>query len=418
MSPSPRAALVLAVLALGALVLPIGLVAAAVLTLAVVVVVDAKVARRRPVVRRRVATHLARGVAAPLVVSVEPAPGVSTRVRQPLPPDVELRPAEGAGGLDATVVAFRRGRHRLGPVAVRAAGPLGLGRWDHAATPPLDLIVYPDLPAARRLAHAVRTGRFRDPGLRPRGPLGLGTEFEQIREYTPDDDVRSINWRATERVGSPMANQYREDTERDVVCLVDSGRLMAAPAGDGTRLDAALDAVMAVVAVADVVGDRSGAVAFGAEVRRRLAPRRAGGDHVARALYDLEPEPIDADYERAFRDLGTTKRSLVLIFTDLVEEAAARPLVEAVPVLARRHAVVVASAAYPDLVELADLPEPAEAPITDIYAARVARDLLAGRAQVAAQLQRAGAVVVEAPADRLGATCVTAYLNLKAQARL
>ena len=62
-----------------------------------------------------------------------------------------------------------------------------------------------------------------------------------------------------------------------MVCVVDSGRLMAAPVGDRTRFDIALDAVVAVVAVADVVGDRAGAVAFSNNVRRRLAPRRAGG---------------------------------------------------------------------------------------------------------------------------------------------
>ena len=420
MSPSPRLAVVLAVVALGALVLPIGLVVAVFLAALVVAVVDALVARRPPAAERRVATHLARGVPAPLVATVDAGPGTTVRVRQPLPPDVELEPAQSTGArLEARLVARRRGRHGLGPVVVRSTGPLGLARWDHDATAGQDLIVYPDLPAARRLAHAVRTGRFQDPGLRPRGPLGLGTEFEQIRQYSPDDDVRRINWRATERAGTPMANQYREDTERDVLCLVDSGRLMAAPVGDGTRLDVALDATVAVVAVADAVGDRSGALAFDTAIRRRLAPRRHGGEHVARTLYDLEPEPVDSDYERAFRDLGATKRSLVLVFTDLVEESAARPLVGAVPVLARRHAVLVASSTDPDLDHLAAADPPSgRASATDVYAAAVARDLLAARTGVSERLRRAGAVVIEAPAERLGAACVTAYLNLKAQARL
>ena len=63
-----------------------------------------------------------------------------------------------------------------------------------------------------------------------RGPLGLGTDFESVRDYTPDDDIRQLNWRATARVGRPMSNQYRLERDRDVVCLVDCGRLMAAPA--------------------------------------------------------------------------------------------------------------------------------------------------------------------------------------------
>ena len=52
---------------------------------------------------------------------------------------------------------------------------------------------------------AVRTGRFRHEGRRSRGPLGLGTEFESVRDYLPDDDIRQVNWRATERLGRPMS---------------------------------------------------------------------------------------------------------------------------------------------------------------------------------------------------------------------
>src|SRR5207253_8103026 len=48
-----------------------------------------------------------------------------------------------------------------------------------------------------------------------RGPLGLGTEFELIREYEPDDDIRQVNWRATARLGRPMSNQYRLEQDRE-----------------------------------------------------------------------------------------------------------------------------------------------------------------------------------------------------------
>ncbi|MDP9070767.1 MAG: DUF58 domain-containing protein, partial [Actinomycetota bacterium] len=275
--------------------------------------------------------------------------------------------------------------------------------------------VYPDLPAARRLALAVRQGILRDQGQLARGALGLGTEFESVRDYLPDDDVRQINWRATARLERPMSNQYRLDQDRDVVCLVDSGRLMAAPLADRTRLDAALDAVAAVALVADQVGDRCGAVAFDSELRRRLAPRRRGGAAVVDALFDLEPRPLDSDYELAFRTVGRGKRSLVLVLTDLVEEGAARPLLEAVPVLARRHALVVAGVADSDLLGL--LRSPPSAPL-DVYAASVAVEVLEARTAVAHQLRRAGAEVVEAAPGRLGAACVAAYLKMKGRARL
>ena len=237
----------------------------------------------------------------------------------------------------------------LQPVALRSEGPLGLGRWRHEGAGEQEVTVYPDVPAARRLALAVRQGRFRAAGRLTRGPLGLGTEFESIRDYEPDDDIRQVNWRATERMQRPMSNQYRVEQDREVMLLIDAGRLMASPLGDRTRLDVAVDAAVAVALVADVLGDRAGTLAFDREVRRQLAPRRAGGHAVVRALLDLEPRAEEPDYELAFRSVEGAKRSLVLIFCDLLEETAARPLVDAVPVLSRRHAVTVASVRDPDL---------------------------------------------------------------------
>jgi uncharacterized protein (DUF58 family) len=378
-------------------------------------VVDAILSRPRPVVDRRMPGALARGVDLSLTVDAATAGAGSIRLRQPLVPDVAVEPPEADDHLDARVRARRRGRHTLPSPAARVRGPLGLAAWYRRGGEPADVLVYPDMPAAWRLVLAVRQGRFRDPGRLTRGPLGLGTDFESIRDYLPDDDIRQVNWRATARLGRPMSNQYRVEQDRDVVCLLDMGRLMAAPLGDRTRLDATVDAATAVALVADEVGDRAGVIAFDDRVRRRLPPARGGGDAVVRAVFDIEPTMVDSDYELAFRAVGSGKRAFVLVLTDLLEEAAAQPLVDAMPVLARRHAVVVAGVADPDLENMVRTPPRAPA---DVYAAAVALDVLDARARVAALLRREGADVVEASPDVLPSACVGAYLRAKARARL
>jgi uncharacterized protein (DUF58 family) len=414
-SPTPRAAVLVGAVALSALVVPLGVAVLGTLAVLAATAVDALVVRRVPAVRRTAPATLSRGVAAPLRLELAHPPPGGARLRQPVPSDLRLEPSEANERLDAVVVPRRRGRHVLPAPAVRLTGPLGLGAWTHRPGEEAEVLVYPDLPAAFRLAVAVRQGRFRDTGRATRGPLGLGTEFESVRDYLPDDDVRQVNWRATARLGRPMSNQYRIEQDRDVVCLVDAGRLMAAPLGDRTRLDAAVDAVAAVAAVADELGDRCGAVAFDAELRRSVAPRRSGGRAVIRALFDVEPARTDSDYELAFRTVGSSKRALVLVFTDLLEEAAARPLLGAIPVLRRRHAVAVASVADTDLDGLVHRgPETA----LDAYAASVAVEVLEARAGVAAQIRATGADVIEAPPESLGAACVGAYLRAKARAAL
>ena len=424
MSPTPLAAALLAAIALAAAF--VGEVAAlAAVALAVAVAIDARAVRRAPAVRRRLPQVLSRGVAVAFHAAAEAPAAAAIRIRQAVPPDVALEPREGDGRLDATLVPLRRGRHALPAVGTRSVGPLRLASWYHQPGEETEVSVYPDLAAARRLALSVRRGQFREQGISARGPLGLGTDFELVRDYLPDDDIRQVNWRATARLGRPMSNQYRVEQDRDVVLLVDAGRLAAAelPAahGDdsgrpsGTVLDAALDALAAVALVADAVGDRCGAIAFDREVRTALAPRRAGGGLVVRALHDLEPRLLDSDYDAAFRRVEGSKRAFVLILCDLLEPVAARSLADAVPVLARRHAVVVASPADPALRAMA-----ATAPESppEVARALAAAEVEAARDAAAASVRAAGAAVIDAPPARLGHACVGAYLRAKSRALL
>lgn len=413
-APTLRVPALLAVAAITALWLGPAVAGALMAAVVAAWIVDATRVRRAPGVRRSIGLELARGVPSAFRVEVDAAAAVRVTVRQPQTADLRIEPSEGPDGLAGTVVALRRGRHELAPVVVRTVGPLGLARRDHQAGSATTIVAHADLPAARRIASAVRKGRFRDPGMR-RGPLGLGTDFESIREYVPDDDIRRVNWSATERVGRPMVNQYREDSERDLWCLVDAGRLSASPVGDRTRLDAALDALAAVGAAADVVGDRIGAVAFDDQLRQVVRPRRAGAAGVVRLLDELEPSIVDSDYELAFAQVAGVKRSLVIIFTDLLDGAAARPLLAALPTLVRRHAVLVVHVSDPDLVD-AVATDPLDR--RDLLVASVATGLLTEQDEVRTRLQAAGAIALDAPADRLPSACVAAYLRLKALARL
>lgn len=415
MSVTPLTVILLVLGAATALVIPWPLAAGLMVATAAASAVDAWLVRNPPAVDRRLPPVMSRGVPAPF--SIEASPGVE--VMQPGGPGLAVVPGNGRGRVEGVLEASTRGLHELQPVASRTTGPLGLGAWHHQEGDIVEIAVFPDLPAARRVAAAVRTGRFGEEGRSVRGPIGLGTEFESIRDYSPDDDFRHLNWRATARAGRPMSNTYRLDQDRDVICMIDHGRLMAAPVGNGgsvaTRLDHAVDAVAAIAAVADEIGDRVGAVAFAGTVDRMVVPRRRGGDAVLAAIFDLEPSRTDSDYERAFHTVVNSKRAMVVILTDLLDEAAATPLARAVPVLARHHALIVGGVR--DLALESLVVQPA-GDLSEATKTAAAVDLLEGRDRTIAALANTGATVIDAEPRRLAAMCVSAYLRAKRSARL
>ena len=415
MSPTNRMAVIAALLALSALWLPLTVVGIAAFALLTLAIVDMRAIGGRPELERSISGPLSRGVPEPLEIEVDVPPAVSVTVRQAAPPDLAVAPSLGEGGLEAEVTARRRGRHALPGAAIRSQGPLGLAARYRSYPEEAEIDVFPDMPAARRLALQVRQGGLRDPGLRPRGPLGLGTEFESVRDYLPDDDIRQVNWAATQRMGKPMSNQYRLERDRDLILMVDMGRLMAAEVEGRTRLDASMDVVAAVCLVAEELGDRCGAIAFDDEVRSIVKPSRRGSRHVIDQLYDIEPSGADSDYERAFTRVERGRRAFVLVLTDVVDEAAARPLMAAMPMVARHHAVAVASVVDPEL-DRATRSEP-RAPL-DAYRMAVAHDVLAARSLVGARMRAMGAEMVEAQAGLLAAACIRAYVMAKLRARL
>lgn len=251
---------------------------------------------------------------------------------------------------------------------------------------------------------------------RARGPVGVGTDFESVRDWLPDDDVRHVNWRATQRLGRPMTNQYRLEQAREAMFVLDCGRLMASPLpGAKNRLDVALDALTAVALAADELFDHCGVIAFDSEIRRSLRPNRGGGAAVVRALFDVQARTLDSDYGLAFRKVAGGKRRLVFVLSDLFDEAAAAELIDAMPVLARRHAVIVATVSDPDLIAAVATPPQM---IYAVYRAAAALDLLDARARAAAMITRAGAQALEAPPERFALACVQGYLAAKRRLRL
>lgn len=169
---------------------------------------------------------------------------------------------------------------------------------------------------------------------------GRGMEFAEVREYIPGDDVRSIDWNVTARMGHPFVKRFQEERELTVLLLVDqsaSGRF-----GTRTRFKSELAAeVGALIALSAVHNnDKVGLISFTDEVERYVPPAK-GRQHVLRVVREIlyaEAKGNGTDLASALDHLSRAqkRRAVVFLLSDFIGTGYERSL----RVASRRHDLI------------------------------------------------------------------------------
>ncbi|MBZ0255973.1 DUF58 domain-containing protein [bacterium] len=153
---------------------------------------------------------------------------------------------------------------------------------------------------------------------------GQGVEFEEVREYQHGDDIRTIDWNVTARMGEPFVKRYREERELTVMMVVDasSSSLFGTTEKQKAELAAELSAVLAFSAIKN--NDRVGLILFTDEVETFIPPKK-GKKHVLRLIRELllfEPKGGATNIQNALDFMGrlTTRKSVVFLISDFMSE--------------------------------------------------------------------------------------------------
>ena len=342
------------------------------------------------------------------------APSLSAQDRR-----ATVRLTSGATAtVETELEPMRRGRFEIGELVIRTLGPLGFAGRQQTRWIPDDLRVFPRFPSRAEAELRLRRSRL-ELGTRSARRRGGGSEFEQLREFSVDDEFRRIDWAATARANRLIVKTFRTERNQTVINVLDNGRLMASQVAQVPRSEHAMDAIMALTTVATGLGDRTGLLAFDTEVRVAVAAsaRSTQLSRVINAMFDLEPELAESDYRGAFTEtlLRFSRRTMLVIHTELVEQTMAEFLLPALPLLTKSHVVVVATVRDPQVEQWA-----AEAPVTAEQAHRhaAARASLAERQRALATLRRSGATVIDAVPGKLAARLMDHYLDVKARGQL
>lgn len=170
---------------------------------------------------------------------------------------------------------------------------------------------------------------------------GRGMAFSEVREYTPGDDIRSIDWNVTARFNTPFVKVFEEERELSVVLLVD----VSASGAFGTHKQFKQELITELCAVvafsASQNNDKIGVIFFSDKIEKFIPPKK-GKSHVLRIIRELiefKPENKKTNIELALKYLSNVikKRSIVFLISDFLTENSYK---DALKISSKKHDLV------------------------------------------------------------------------------
>lgn len=329
-----------------------------------------------------------------------------------LPLSVELQPGQRSL-IGYRLRPLKRGHFSFEHCEINLPSPLGLWSGKRLLSVVDNTRVYPDFARLYGGELLAVDNWLSQLGVRQRQRRGQGLEFHQLREFREGDSLRQIDWKATARQRTPIAREYQDERDQQIIFMLDCGRRMRSQDDELSHFDHALNACLLLSHVALRQGDAVGLSTFAGDQPRHLAPVKGSGqlNVLLNSVYDLDSTQRPADYQAAVNQLllRHKRRALVILVTNLRDEDDDE-LLNAVKRLSTQHRVLVASLREETLDTLRQttvqtLPEALA------YCGTV--NYLNERAELHERLSAHGVPVVDVRPPELGAELVTLYLQWK-----
>ena len=151
---------------------------------------------------------------------------------------------------------------------------------------------------------------------------GQGIDFEEVREYQPGDEVRSIDWNVTAKMGVPFVKQYREERELTIILAIDISNSGICSSNDRTKREKLAELGALLAFSANKNGDKVGLILFSDHIEKYLPPTK-GQKHVLRMLRDIlfyknKSKKTDLNEGLRFLNQVTRRRAVVFLLSDFI----------------------------------------------------------------------------------------------------
>jgi uncharacterized protein (DUF58 family) len=183
---------------------------------------------------------------------------------------------------------------------------------------------------------------------------GQGIEFDEVREYVPGDDVRSIDWNVTARFGHPFIKRFAEERELTVIFMVDISGSQCFGSGTRSKAEVAAEITCLLALSAIKNQDKVGLILFSDRIEKSIPPRkgRTAAMRLVREVLASEETRRPTKISDAFKFLNNVqkRRAVVFLISDFADQGYQKEL----RVTSRKHDVICCPISDPRELELVD----------------------------------------------------------------
>ena len=311
---------------------------------------------------------------------------------------------------------LERGEYKFGNLHAFVKSPLQLVIRRFTFPSVQTIAVYPSYMQLSKYSLTAVSNRLLDAGNKRLRKLGNSVEFEQIKEYVPGDDYRTINWKATARKGQFMANSYVDEKSQQVYCLIDKSRNMKKPFEGMNLLDYAINASLVLSHVALQKQDKAGIITFAEKVDLLLPAERNSMqmESILETLYKQQTLFLDADYEALYAQVRNKikQRSLLVLFTNFESLYALERQLPYLRKIAHYHLLMVV---FFENTEIRSLLNKEASDTEEIYIQTIAGKFSYEKRLLVKELKKYGILSLLTSPRQLTVNAVNKYLEIKSR---
>lgn len=315
-----------------------------------------------------------------------------------------------------TLRPVERGEYHFGNILLYVRSVLGLLSRRYTIEAETMVGVYPSFMQLRKYELLSQTTIQPEKGSKRMRKIGHSMEFEQIKEYVPGDDIRTLNWKATARKGLLMVNNYSDEKSQQVYCIIDKGRLMKMPFNKLGLLDYAINSTLVLSSVCLQKQDKVGLITFSNKMGNVLAADRKPIQkaNILQLLYNQETSFQESDYEMLYLQLRSRvkQRSLLVLFTNFESMSGLKRQLPYLRSIAKHHLLMVV---FFENTELTQLAAKKAGNVEEVYIKTIAEKFGYEKRLIVKELMKHGILAVLTPPEKLTINAINKYLELKAR---